>query len=336
MIPSLSVVIVNYANWSATARLTRQLLRSSSARRGDAEVVIVDNGSPRHPLMAKLRRTDHVSLRRWGRNRGFGAAVNEGVRLSRGGWLLLLNPDVSVPDGFLDNVRALTETLPATAGVVGLQLLDTDGTPQSSAGRFPTLTSTLAGLLRPRRERKYLRPHPAARSEVDWLSGCCLLVRRECFAELGGFDPAFFLYYEDVDLCRRARALGWSVVFEPSLYVRHHRPLHSRTVPPHLRVFVRHALLTYAAKHWPAWQTKLLAVLVRAEALVRRVAGLDRLAVEIVSGRADAARRLVDRIARREGRRLAARAVRRRAELQPPRPADRLPPQPDPLRAAGH
>src|SRR5438067_1649900 len=88
----LSVVIVNYRQWRNTARLARQLLDSAADRAGAAEVVIVDNHSPTHPLLRKLRRTEGVSLRRFGRNHGFAWGVNEGCRLSRGAWFLLLNP----------------------------------------------------------------------------------------------------------------------------------------------------------------------------------------------------------------------------------------------------
>jgi GT2 family glycosyltransferase len=89
--------------------------------------------------------------------------------------------------------------------------------------------------------------------------------------ELGGFDEDFFLYYEDVDLCRRARAIGWSVWYDPGLQVTHYHPLHLRDVPPPMRLITRHALLTYAAKHWPRWQFQLLARLVRTEARGRQL-----------------------------------------------------------------
>src|SRR5581483_1368994 len=119
------VVIVNFRQWPNTDRLTRQLLASDAARRGAAEVVVVDNHSPPHPLLGRLRRRPGVSVRRLGRNRGFAKGVNEGVRLSRGRWLLLLNPDMSVPPGFLDRVLSLVHRLPAedpSVGVVGFRL----------------------------------------------------------------------------------------------------------------------------------------------------------------------------------------------------------------------
>src|SRR5262249_35601773 len=100
--PFLSVVIVNYRQWRNTARLTKQLLRSEAGKSGSLEVVIVDNGSPRHPLRQRLRRVEGVSLRCWGRNAGFARGINEGCRLSRGEWFLLLNPDVTLEPGFVD------------------------------------------------------------------------------------------------------------------------------------------------------------------------------------------------------------------------------------------
>jgi GT2 family glycosyltransferase len=311
--PRLSVVIVNFCQWRETAELVCQLQVSAGARAGAAEVMVVDNHSPPHPVAARLRRRPGVSLRRWGRNRGYAKAVNEGSRLSRGDWLLLLNPDMTVPADFLDGVLAVVDRLSAAepkAGVVGFQLRNADGTRQLSAGPFPTLLGTLTGLLLPRARRKY-RPAPKRRSSrVPWVTGCCFLVRRECLRQLGGLDEDYFLYYEDVDFCRRARAAGWEVSYEPALRAVHHRPLHARTVPAPLRLCTRHALLTYSAKHWPRWQFLVLAGIVQAEAWVRRrlaawrgdaaAAGqfqaLGELITDLVHGRTAAARRRVSRV----------------------------------------
>jgi GT2 family glycosyltransferase len=272
-LPRLSVVIVNYRQWEQTAELVRQLLTSTCIRRGDAEVVIIDNHSPAHPLAKKLRRSPHVSLRRWGRNHGFAKAVNEGCRLSQGDWFLLLNPDTTLSEGFLDNALAVADQIAMTearAGIVGFHLRDSDGAQQLSSGPFPTLVSTLTRLALPRRRRKYKPVRGADRQPVAWVTGCCLLVRRACLQDLGGLDEEFFLYYEDVDLCLRARERGWSVWYEPNLAVVHHHPLHSRPVPAALRLVTRHSLLTFGAKHWPRWHFRLLARIVRAEAWTRR------------------------------------------------------------------
>ncbi|MFO0970396.1 MAG: glycosyltransferase family 2 protein [Gemmataceae bacterium] len=309
--PRLSVIIVNYRQWEQTARLVRQLQASAAFRSGAAEVVVVDNHSPFHPVARKLRRMSGVSLRRWSRNFGFAKAVNEGGRLSRGDWFLLLNPDIDLSEGFLDGALALADQLVATepkAGVVGFHLRNSEGSQQLSTGPFPSLWSTLTGLFLKRVRRKYNRPRSPERAPVAWVTGCCLLLRKACLEDLGGLDEDFFLYYEDVDLCLRARERGWTVSYEPNLAVVHHHPLHRRAVPAALRLVTRHSLLTYAAKHWPRWQFRVLAGVVGVETWLRRLsswwrgdtketklfAALADLKRELVRGDAAAARARLD------------------------------------------
>jgi GT2 family glycosyltransferase len=130
--------------------------------------------------------------------------------------------------------------------------------------------------------------------------------------DLGGLDESFFLYYEDVDLCRRACQQGWTVWYDPSLRAIHHRPLHARAVAIPIRILTRHALLTYSAKHWPSWQFQMLAWLVRSEAWVRmqwkrwkgdtekaeQYAVLGKIAWEMSRGKLPVARRLLLRFIR--------------------------------------
>jgi GT2 family glycosyltransferase len=187
--------------------------------------------------------------------------------------VLLLNPDVTVPDGFLDDVQATVDRLQRSdpkAGVVGFRLRNRDGSGQASSGPYPTLLNTVAGVFRPRSRRKCRHQPATDREPVDWVTGGCLLVRRDCFADLGGLDESFFLYYEDVDFCHRAATAGWSVWYDPALEVTHHWPLHARRVPAPLRLMTRHALLTYARKHWSRWQAAALTGLVWAEAGLRQ------------------------------------------------------------------
>jgi GT2 family glycosyltransferase len=271
--PRLSVVIVNYCQWKETAGLTRQILKTPEAHRQDIEVVIIDNNSSFHRIVPQLRRWPGVSLRRWQHNRGFARAANEGCRLSRGDWFLLLNPDITLGSHFIKGVWSLVDRLPLEdpkTGIVGFRLLNTDGTLQLSAGNFPTLWSIFTKLWKPRYLRKYTVPPANRPTEVAWVTGCCLLINRACFRQVGGLDEDFFLYYEDVDVCRRARSLGWKVRFDPGLRAIHHHPLHSRPVTTALRVFTRHALLVYGLKHWPCWQFRLLARFVQCEAWVKQ------------------------------------------------------------------
>jgi N-acetylglucosaminyl-diphospho-decaprenol L-rhamnosyltransferase len=282
--PVITVVIVNFCQWRNTARLVGQLRQSIALRNGHAEIVIVDNHSPSHPVIRKLEQQRGVTIRRFSRNLGFARAVNRGIseppprsktsqESEPSDWVLLLNPDVTVSEGFLDDAVNVVEkhsAMDRSVGVVGLRLLNSDGSAQASSGSFPTLFSTLAGLFSPRSRRKCShRPEPI-RQPVGWVTGGCLLVRRDCFQQLNGLDESFFLYYEDVDFCQRATAAGWSIWFDPSLEVTHHWPLHVRRVTAPLRLMTRHALMTYSRKHWSLWQSKLISSVVWMEAALRQ------------------------------------------------------------------
>ena len=271
-VPRLSIVLVNYWQWDFTLRLLDQIA-TAKVPRGSMEVIVVDNDPSSESQIERKTSTTDVSVVRWGENRGFAQAVNEAGRRSHGDWLLILNPDMSLRPRFLEHVLEYLdrhEEEPAQPGIIGFGLHNSDGSPQRSTGPFPTLLGTLLRRMLPRWLRKYHLGKVADGSSVDWVSGCCLLIRRACWDDLGGFDPSFFLYYEDVDLCRRARANGWQVIYQPGPVAVHHEPLHSRTVPAHLHLVIRHALLTYAQKHWSPWQFRLLARIVQSEATLRK------------------------------------------------------------------
>jgi GT2 family glycosyltransferase len=298
--PRVSVVVINFCQWRNTDSLTRQLLDADAIDTGTVEILIVDNDSPPDPALGRLRRTPGVSLKRFDRNTGFARAANEGCRLAKGEWVLLLNPDTAVPEGFLDQLEALCRSLDqeeSRAGVVGLSLRHADGTLQASSGPPPTFGRTLGGLCLPRRVRKCRPIHGTDRVAVPWVTGCGMLIRRECWVDLSGFDESFFLYYEDADFCRRAWEAGWSVWYEPGLRITHFSPLHTRRVPPELRLMTRHALLTYAEKYWGRWRRGALASVVWLEGLMRQVAGrspmhgeLRRLAADWLGNRPISAR----------------------------------------------
>jgi N-acetylglucosaminyl-diphospho-decaprenol L-rhamnosyltransferase len=274
--PLVSVVIVNYQRWDETAALVDQLLQPRHIHRLDLEVIVVDNDSQPDPREAELSKKAGVRVLRLPRNVGFSAGVNAGYRISRGDWVLVLNPDVVVCRGFVDLLcgaaRDVREdsSLGAPVGVVGFHLQNSDGSWQLSTGNFPNLTGLVMGLLRPRRTRKYFVPTPGQRQQVPWVTGSCLLIRRECLQALGGFDEDYFLYYEDVDLCRRALDLGWSVCYEPGVTARHMEPLQNRKLTEPLRAVTRHAALTYFHKHLSRRQFRGLTRIVWCEAFLRR------------------------------------------------------------------
>jgi GT2 family glycosyltransferase len=275
-VPLVSAVIVNYRRWADTAALVDQLLGEGSLLRDQLEIIVVDNASAEHPQADVLARRPGVQVLQNGTNLGFAAAVNRGFAHSRGQWLLVLNPDLVLGPGFADALALAARELPSEScegrpiGILGFELRNRDGTLQHSVGEFPSFGKMLTGLLRPRRRRKYLAMEGDLRRLVPWVTGCCLLVRRKCLEQLGGFDEDFFLYYEDVDLCRRAAELGWAVCFEPGVHAVHLDPLQNRKpVPGPLWAITRHAALTYFRKHHPGWQSRGLVDIVRIEAWVR-------------------------------------------------------------------
>jgi N-acetylglucosaminyl-diphospho-decaprenol L-rhamnosyltransferase len=220
---TVSAVVVNY---NAAASLVGCV--ASLRADGVAEVVVVDNGST-DGSRAALAAADPDA--RWiaaGANLGYGRAANLGAGTTAGGDLLICNPDVALHAGALG---ALVERLRATPrlGVVGPLLRNPDGSLYPSARSFPDMADAighgLVGLVAPgnRFTRRYrlLDWDHASFHEVDWVSGACFLARRTAWEAVGGFDPAFFMYMEDVDLCWRLRDAGWVTGYEPAAEVTH-------------------------------------------------------------------------------------------------------------------
>jgi GT2 family glycosyltransferase len=270
--PTVTAVIVNYNAWPDVAALVEALAGSPEVREGVCEVVVVDNGSD-GPVPGSLREPGPgVRLIARGENGGFAVGVNAGWRAARGRWLLLLNPDVVAGEGLLarlvERVRRYESDGAGVPGVVGFGLRNPDGTRQPSVGTFPNLLRTVWGQLIPRSRRKYQAGWRTRPGPVAWVTGACVLVNAAMLAALGGLDEEFFLYYEEVALCRSARRRGWRVEYDPTVEVVHLRPLQNRPVTPRMRVITRHSKLLYFRKHLPRWQFLGLCGVVAAEARV--------------------------------------------------------------------
>lgn len=285
--PLVTAVIVNYNAWSDVSALVGSLADSPEVAQGLCEVVVVDNASE-GPIPSAFR-SDRKGVRLIARgdNGGFAVGVNTGWRASQSPWLLLLNPDVVAGDRLLsdvvEQVRRFEQDCPSAPGVVGFALRNPDGSHQPSVGTFPNLARTVREQLIPRSRRKYQAVWRTRPGPVAWVTGACMLVHGRMLEALDGMDEEFFLYYEEVALCRAARRLGWRVEYDPSIEVVHLRPLQNRPVTPKMRVITRHSKLLYFRKHLPRWQFLGLCGVVAAEARVRGVWATIR-------GRADDAR----------------------------------------------
>ncbi|MCA9510045.1 MAG: glycosyltransferase family 2 protein, partial [Myxococcales bacterium] len=227
-----AVVVVNYR----TPDLARAAVESALAqidRRRD-RIVLVDNASGDDSL-ARLRGA--ASEAGWGaaveivaspRNGGFAAGNELGLARVRCERALLLNSDARLEPGALDALHAALDARP-DVGIAGPRIVDGDGRLQQSAFRYRTPLGELVESVDLGWLRRLLRPHdPLLSPSVDrpsdapeWLSFACVLVRAEVFARVGPLDDGYFLYFEDLDFCRRAREAGWRLLYEPAAVVVH-------------------------------------------------------------------------------------------------------------------
>jgi N-acetylglucosaminyl-diphospho-decaprenol L-rhamnosyltransferase len=217
--PDLTVVIVTYNS----ALVVEQLLDSLPAALGGlrAEVVIIDNGSSDGTPDLLAKRTDSRVVR--STNLGYAAGVNGGVREATGrSPVLVLNPDVVLSPGCVEPLMSALR-VPGT-GVVAPQVRNSDGSLHHSLRREPSILRSIGlnftGL--PAfseylgRDDEYREPHV-----VDWALGAVLLLSRECFDALGGWDESYFLYSEETDFSLRARDIGYVTRYEPRAVVLH-------------------------------------------------------------------------------------------------------------------
>jgi len=207
----LSIVIVTWHSADDVGPLLASLV--GVLARG-AELVVVENASGDATPAVVRAAAPEARLIVNDRNRGFAAAANQGLAASRGAFVLFLNPDTLVLDDAITSALAYADTDPAI-GVVGCRTLNADGTPQPTVDRF----HTVAGLVREAlvgRRGPQARPRgfvPVTSRDVDWVYGSFLLCRRSALMEVGGFDEAYEMYGEDLDLCHRVRAAGHRVAY---------------------------------------------------------------------------------------------------------------------------
>jgi GT2 family glycosyltransferase len=213
----LAIAIVNYN----TVDDLRDCLATAREARAD-EIVLKDNGSTDGSVEMVEREFPEVRVLASRDNPGYGAASNQALAACRAPYVLLLNSDILLARDTLDVLADHLDAHPR-AGLVGPRLHNSDGTLQRSAHGFPR-PLTLRPIVRriPRlRDRSLLTwPHRSPRV-VQWVKGCALAIRRSAFDAVGGFDPRFFMYFEETDLCYRMIEAGWEIHFTPRTAIVH-------------------------------------------------------------------------------------------------------------------
>ncbi|MCW2601907.1 MAG: glycosyltransferase family 2 protein [Pseudonocardiales bacterium] len=256
--PDVTVIAVTY---SPGETLEQFLTTLAQATTHSYDVILADNGSTDGAPQLAARTRPEVRLHATGANLGYGRAANAAAALTQAEWLIIANPDVTWAPGSLDALLAAADRWPRAA-TLGPLIRTSDGDVYPSARELPALGTGIGHALfgwwwpgnpwtaRYRRQR-------SARSEeaVGWLSGACLLVRRAAFMAIDGFDPGYFMYFEDTDLGARLGHAGWLNVYVPAAEVTHigghatrHRP--ESMLAEHHRSAWRYLSRRYSGARW--------------------------------------------------------------------------------------
>lgn len=223
----ISIIIVTYNQFDKARLALDSVFRSRLER--TFEVTIVDNASTEVGLESLARDFPKIKIIRNKTNLGMGAGNNLGAKEASGKYLLILNPDTELHNEALVKMFNYLENNSQTAGLVGPKLIYPDGQRQISCYRYPNIMMplfrrTIIGKLKPQYLDYYLMKDFDLNQpqEVDWLMGSCLMLTKDLFERLKGFDQRFFMYFEDTDLCRRITSSGLKVIYLPEALVIHY------------------------------------------------------------------------------------------------------------------
>jgi len=250
----LRVVVVTFSPGDALTSFLGTL-RDATSR--PLDVVLADNGSTDGSPERAVADNPDVRLLPTGGNVGYGSAVNAGLADLRCGWALVANPDIRFEPGAVDELLAVASRWPRAA-TVGPAIRSQNGELYPSARDLPSLSTgighALLGWVWPANPwtARYRREQESPRERTaGWLSGSCLLVDLEAFHSVGGFDPGYFMYFEDVDLGARLGERGWLHVYAPSAVVEHEGG-HATRREPHRMQRVHHtSALRYLSRRYP-------------------------------------------------------------------------------------
>ena len=240
MTPLVSVLILNYRTPLATGECVRNMKKQTVA--GQMEVIVIDNHSDDDSigiLRNRLEDIEDVRIVEVPRNVGFGRGNNTGEKYATGEYIVILNPDTEPEPGAIEKLIAVLKS-DESIGIIAPKLVFPGGTARDSYRTFPTVPDliikrTFLKRFFPDRLKRYLQheSNPLTVRDTDWVVGACMVMQRSVFEKLGGFDPRFFLFFEDTDLCRRCWKMGKRVLYYPEVSAgdRKHRLSGSGLLP---------------------------------------------------------------------------------------------------------
>jgi GT2 family glycosyltransferase len=249
----LSVIVVTYNSRALTLACVDSVLAEQARSSLAVELIVVDNASTDGTAEALAAAAPGARVLAQRTNLGFAGGNNAGLAAALGRYLLLLNSDTEVCAGALDTLVAFMDAH-EEAGACGPMLLNPDGTLQPSGRDLPTVGSLFLDMTRLYRLRRHDLYRQAGRdytqvAAVGELSAAAILVRRCAYEQVGGLDPCFFFYYEDVDWCKRIGDAGYRICYVPGAQVMHHWQGTSRTVSTLAYRAGQDSLRYYFGKH---------------------------------------------------------------------------------------
>lgn len=260
----LDIVVVN---WNSGGQLIR-CLKSMAAPSfpPGCSVFVVDN-SQNLDIGAGCPSGMPCEILRPSGNLGFGGGCNLGAKAGGAEFILFLNPDVEFFDGSFQELLAYLDSgrISADSGIIGLRLLNPDGTVQRNVARFPAYWQLFPRMLGLDRVLPRLFPPHFVRDMdysssqfVDQVPGGCFLTRRTVFKQLGGFEENFFMYYEDVDFSLRARQAGWKTFYLAEIPAIHHGGGTTARIKDRRLFYSMRSRSLYTARHFGRWKAVLL------------------------------------------------------------------------------
>jgi len=264
----LSVVIISWNVRELLRRCLDSIQESLKGEKGKGlsiETIVFDNGSADGSADMMRGYLPWVHLMESEVNLGFTKGNNLAIGQSEGRYILLLNPDTEVVGDALGTMVAYMVSHPRV-GALGPQLLNPDGTTQSSRRRFPTLATAFleSTVLQSRFQgskilkRYYLLDRPDDEIQpVDWVVGAALLIRRQALHQVGPLDEEFFMYSEELDWCYRLKAQGWEVVYLPTAQVVHQEGRSSEQVLPARHIHFQRSKVLFFKRYY-GWRGEVL------------------------------------------------------------------------------
>lgn len=259
---SISIILVNYNGADILPECLYSL--EKYINKDNCEIIIVDNNSQDNSIDIIENQFPDIKLIKLPKNIGFGAGNNAGAKIATGEFLFLLNTDTILIE---NTSQVLSNYLHQNqdVGVVSSRITFQDGSYQLSCGKLPNLIVEFIDKFRYSLDRKwhsifsslYDRQYSSVQ-EVGWVTGACLMIRRDVFKQLRGFDESFFMYFEDKDICKRVHDAGFKVIYYPKTSLIHLLGGSSKGVKKSVNTYYRESQLYYYQKHLGKFQTEIL------------------------------------------------------------------------------